>query len=179
MRKLQALLEKLGASGVLGLGVLLFCLPFYLTAVYPAEQEVQAQRTAAERLKSRSPYQKVSAGSDADELQRFQNLFPPVERLTGGLEHLYSLARKAKLELRQGEYRLEGRGPGLMAYRVTLPMRGAYPQIREFIGAVLEEMPIVSVDALRFERKKVGDAQLEAQVRLTIYFRPQDERETP
>lgn len=179
MRKLQALLEVLGTAGVLGLGVLLFCLPFYLTAVNPAEQEVRAQHTAAERLKSRSPYQKISTGSDTDELRRFQNLFPPVERLTDELERLYALARKAKLELQQGEYRLEGRGPGLMSYRVTLPIRGAYPHIREFIAAVLEEMPIASVDALRFERKKVGDVQLDAQVRLTLHFRPRDETEAP
>jgi hypothetical protein len=33
-------------------------------------------------------------------------------------------------------------------------------------------MPVASVDALRFERKKALDAQLEAQVRLTIHARP-------
>lgn len=174
MRKLQALLDMLGTAGVLGLGVLLSCVAFFLTAVNPAEQELQAQRAAAERMKSRSPYQKISAGSDADELQRFQNLFPPVERLTDELDRLYALAHKAKLELQQGEYRLEGRAPGLLSYRVTLPIRGAYPQIREFIGAVLEEMPIASVDALRFERKQPADTQLEAQLRLTIHFRPAD-----
>ena len=173
MRQLQALLETLGAAGVLGLGVLLFCVPFYLTAVAPAERELEAQRSAAERFKSRSPYQKVASGNGASsELSRFHSLFPPIERLTDELEKLYSLARNAKLELQQGEYRLEARGPGLAAYRVTLPIRGSYPQIREFIGAVLEEMPIASVDALRFERKKAVEAQLEAQVRLTIHFRP-------
>jgi hypothetical protein len=40
-------------------------------------------------------------------------------------------------------------------------------------------MPIASLDALRFDRKKAGDTQLEAQVRLTIYFRPATEGETP
>lgn len=178
MRRLQSLLDTIGAAGVLGLGVLVFCIPFYLTAVAPAERELEAQRSAAKRLKARSPYQPVSSDNRAEKLRRFQNLFPPVEQLTDELEHLYSLARNAKLELQTGEYRLEARGPGLAAYRVTLPIRGAYPQIREFIGAVLEDMPIASLDALRFERKKVGEAQLEAQVRLTIHFRPQDETET-
>jgi len=31
---------------------------------------------------------------------------------------------------------------------------------------------------LRFERKRIGDAQLEAQVRMTMYFRPGNEGET-
>ena len=172
MRQLQDLLEILGAAGVLGLGVLLFCAAFHLTAVAPAERELDAQRTAVERFKSRSPYQKVSASNGASsELSRFYGLFPPVEGLTAELEKLYSLARGASLELQQGEYRLENRSDGLAAYRVTLPIRGGYPQIREFMGLVLKEMPIASVDALRFERKKVGDTQLDAQVRLTLHLR--------
>ncbi len=119
------------------------------------------------------PYQPVtSAGTAAAELWRFHNLFPGVGELADQLEAVYALARAARLELHQGEYRLEAPGPGLAAYRITLPLRGTYPQVREFVSGVLEKMPVVSVDAVRFERKKVGDAQLEAQVRLTLYLRP-------
>jgi len=179
MRKLKALLETLGVAGVFGLGALLFCIPFYLTAVNPLERELDAWRVAEQRLKSRAPYQKTSGDNSAEELRRFQNLFPPIEGLTGEMERLYSLARNANLELQQGEYRLDTRGSGLTAYRVTLPVSGAYPQIREFIGAVLKEMPIASVDSLRFERKKITDTRLEAQIRLILYFRPQSEAGLP
>ena len=61
---------------------------------------------------------------------------------------------------------------GLAAYRVTLPVRGSYAQVRQFVGHVLKDMPTASLDAVRFDRRKAGDAQLEAQVRLTIYLRP-------
>lgn len=179
MRQLHELLERLGTSGVLGLGVLLFCLPFYLTAVEPADQALEAQRATAERLKTRSPNQIIATGSDAYELQRFQALFPSAERLTDELESLYTLAQNAGLELQQGEYRLEGQGQGLMTYRVTLPLRGSYTNIRQFVAAVLDGMPIASVDALRFERKKAGDALLDAQVRLTIHFQPVASSNTP
>ena len=64
-----------------------------------------------------------------------------------------------------------------MSYRVTLPIRGTYAQMREFIGATLSGIPIVSVDALGFERKKIGETQIEAQVRLTIHFQPREEPE--
>jgi len=74
----------------------------------------------------------------------------------------------------QGEYRLEKREVGPIAYRITLPIRGNYAQIRTFLDAVLREMPLASVDALRFERKKSADAQLDAQLRLTLHFRPPD-----
>ena len=75
----------------------------------------------------------------------------------------------------EGEYRLEARGNGLVAYRATFPIRGTYSQIREFVGTTLKDMSTASVDTLRFERKKAGDTQLEAQVRFTIHFRPDGE----
>ncbi|MGH8701061.1 MAG: hypothetical protein ACREVR_07765 [Burkholderiales bacterium] len=159
---------------MLGIGVLLGCAGFYGSALAPAERELAAQRLAVERLKTRSPYQPVSAGGRAEELQRFYSLFPLIEKLTDALEQLYGLAREAKLELAQGEYRLEKRGVGLWSYRVNLPIRGTYPQIREFVGAALKAMPIASVDALRFERKKAGDTVLDAQVQLTLHFQPQE-----
>jgi hypothetical protein len=175
MNHVHALLRGLGAAGVLGIGVLVFCVPFYVSAVRPIEREVQAQRTAAERLRSRGSYRPVSGDARAEELRRFYALFPRLDQLPAQLERIYGLARDAKLELLQAEYRLERRGDGLVPYRITLPLRGAYPQVRDFIGATLQSVPNASIDALRFERKNAGDVQLDAQVRLTVYFRPNNE----
>jgi hypothetical protein len=72
---------------------------------------------------------------------------------------------------------LERPSAGLAAYRVTLPVRGAYPQLRNFVNAVLREFPIASIDALRFERHAVVDSQLDAQLRLTVWF--QNSGDTP
>jgi hypothetical protein len=98
-------------------------------------------------------------------------MFPEAAQLTDEVQTLHVLARRAGLDLAQGEYRLERRPAGLWAYRITLPARGSYGQFREFVGAVLKQMPIASLDALRFERKKAADTQLEGQLRLTIYAR--------
>jgi hypothetical protein len=179
VKRLHDGLHALGPAGVLGIGVLIFCIPFYFSAVRPAERELQAQRSAAERLRARGPFQPVSRGGRAEELRRFYGLLPPLERLPDELERVYGLARAAKLELLQGEYRLEKTPAGMASYRVTLPIRGTYPQIRQFVGSALKSMPIASLDALRFERKRAGDTQLEAQVRLTLSFRPANEGETP
>jgi hypothetical protein len=178
VKRLNAWLIRLGAAGVLGVGVLLACAGFYLSAVVPAERELAAQRLAAERLRTRTPYQPVAADGRRDQLRRFHNLFPPVEKLTDQLEQLYGIARGAQLGLSQGEYRLEKRSAGLWSYRVVLPVRGTYPQIRGFVASVLKTMPIASVDGLRFERKKAVETQIDAQVRLTIHFRPSEDAET-
>lgn len=174
MNQLNAWLNRLGVAGVLGIGVLLACAGFYLSAIAPAAHELAAQRLAAERMHSRSPYQPVKARGQADELIRFQNLFPPLERLTDELGRLYGLARKSNLELTHGEYRLEKPRTGLWSYHVVLPLRGTYPQVRGFVAAVLKSMPFASVDGLRFERKRVGENMLDAQMRVTLYFRPRE-----
>src|SRR5262245_2120887 len=171
MSALRRLLENLGAAGIVGIGVALFCLPFYFSTVQPLEREAAKRNVSFERQRARLPVQ--PAGNDAvADLARFHAAFPPVERLGAEVEALHAHARGAGLHLQQGEYRLESKNGGLTAYRVTLPVRGSYGQIRQFVGRVLKAMPIASVDAVRFERKRAADTQLEAQVRLTIYFRP-------
>ncbi len=170
MNRINKALGRLGVAGILGLGLLLFCIPFYVSGLRPLEREVSAQRDLAERLRSRGPFRPVAAEDRASELRRFYELFPHLDQLPQELGKLYELARGAGLELQQGEYRLERPPVGLAAYRVTLPVRGAYPQLRGFVSAVLRGFPIASIDALRFERRKAGDSQLEAQLRITIWF---------
>jgi len=164
VRRLHRLLDALGPAGIAGTGVLFFCVPFYLTALAPAERDVQ-------RRSARPAVQPAAAEDGAAELERFYARFPPIERLAGEVQALYARARASQLQLQQGEYRLEPGSGRLAAYRVTLPVRGSYAQVRQFAGAVLKDMPTASLDALRFERKKAGDTQLEAQVRLTLYLR--------
>ena len=178
MNRLHYWLRRLGIPGVLGLGILLSCILFYFSALGPAEREVAAQRDASERLRSRGPFRPVAVDARAEELRRFYGLFPALHDLTDELKQVYSLARDAKLELMKAEYRLEGRSAGLAAYRITLPIRGSYGQIRSFVDAVLRDKPTASIDALRFERRKIAESQLEGQVRLTLYFRPRDDSET-
>ena len=168
MRRLRRILDALGLAGVVGVGVLLFCLPFYFSALAPAQAEVKRRNAAAVR----QPTQPLQRGDDwSADLERFYSRFPRVERLPSELDALYAHAKVSKVQLLQGEYRMESRGAALAAYRVTLPVRGSYPQLRQFVGRVLKDMPTTSLDAVRFERKKAADAQLEAQVRLTIYLR--------
>lgn len=174
MNRLNVWLNRLGVAGVLGIGVLLACLGFYLSAVAPATRELAAQRVATERMYSPRLYKPTKTEERGEELRRFHDLFPPVERLTDELGRLYGLARRSKLELNHGDYRLETPPAGLWSYRMVLPLRGTYPQIRGFVAAILESMPFASVDGLRFERKQVGEKMLDAQMRVTLYFRPRE-----
>lgn len=169
--RLERSLRRLGAAGVLGIGVLLAGVGFYLQALAPLERTVREERATLERLRARTSRQPASA-RDAQDLAGFYALFPSTAGLGAEVERLHAMARKNGLELLQGEYRLEQRPEGLWAYRITLPVRGGYGQFRAFLSAVLTGMPVASIDALRFERKQALDTQLEAQIRMTVYVRP-------
>jgi type II secretion system (T2SS) protein M len=173
--RLNSLLSCLGTAGILGLGVLFACAGFWFSTLQPLQQEIAAQRAALERLRARAPHRPIGPGGREADLRRFYSLFPPSQELPNEVERLHRLARGAGLELAQGEYRLERRAIGVWAYRITLPVRGSYLQLREFLGALLKDMPIASLDALRFERKKAAEAQLQAQLRITLHVRPPGE----
>jgi hypothetical protein len=175
VRRLRIALERVGAAGVTGVGFLLFCVPFHFSAVAPAQRELAARTAQLERSRARPAARPASAGDTAQQLARFHAAFPAVERLPDEVASLYAHAKASGLALLKVEYRLESGGGALAAYQVTLPVRGSYAQLRNFVGRVLAHMPTTSVDALRFERKKSSDAHLEAQVRLTIHLRSVDE----
>lgn len=172
MNGLRQLLHRIGPLGIIGIGALIACAAFYLSAIKPAERELTAQRAAAQNIKTRTPFQPVSVDSRADDLRRFQALFPTADNIPAEVEKLWALARTHKLELLTGEYRLETNTPGLARYRITLPVRGSYAQLRQFVDTLLKTVPTLAIDGLRFERKKVTETQLDAQLRLTMYFRP-------
>ena len=166
---MKRLMEQLGLAGVLGIGVLLFCATFYFSALRPAQDELAARPSAA----AGTSVSVQPVAHSTNPLAELHSRFPALETLPSQVERIHRIARSTGLQLQQGDYRLEVPPAGLVAYRVSLPVRGEYRALRSFIGAVLKEMPVAAVDRLRFERKKPGDSQLEAQIQLTLFFRPE------
>lgn len=164
MNRVHALLRLLGPAGICAVGGLVACVALYFSALRPAERELA-------RLRMTPSSTALHEADGPAPLARFRAHFPPADQLTDELQRIYKLARAAGLDLMQGEYRVERRIAGLTPYRISLPVRGSYAAVRQFVGATLAEVPFASIDTLRFERRKSGDAQLEAQVRITIYFR--------
>jgi hypothetical protein len=168
--RLEAALAALGPPGVIAIGIFLSAAAFYFLGVLPAERAAaEKQRLAAHKPVRLVPVQRVS---ENPQIERFYALFPPAERLTDQLERVHRFAATAGVQVMKGDYRLEGKEGALDALHISLPVRGSYAEIRRFVALVLKEMPVASLDALRFERRKVGEPQLDAQIQLTVYFRP-------
>lgn len=172
MKQLRRFARALGPYGFAALAILAFSAVFYATVIRATENALRAQQLATQQMKSRSVHQPVSPDRRVDDLQRFHSQFPAVDAIAPETQKLWDIAHQYKIELQQGEYRLESSGVGLARYRITLPVRASYAQIRQLVSYILKEIPAMSIDGLRFERKKISDNLLDAQIRLTLYLRP-------
>ncbi len=103
--------------------------------------------------------------------RRFNRFFSHEEPITDLLARLHEISRNAGVELRTGEYSLrKPEGSRLGQYQITLPVAGNYTQIRAFAENALLEIPTLSLDQISFRRKRVSDAQIEAEIRMTLYL---------
>ena len=85
---------------------------------------------------------------------------------------LFGLAAKSGLVLRQGEYKPGyDRNAHVATYQVDLPVKGSYQAIWQFAMAALRAIPFASLDDISFRRDAIGDASVEARLRLTLYLR--------
>ena len=169
--RLRALVDRLGRVGGFGLALLFGCAVFYVTAVVPAEDELTAlqEQRMAEDLARRNGRPVVDS---ATQLDQFMAFFPPNGTTSHWLGLLYRAAAKENIVLAQGTYKVRGESDmGLVAYQVTLPVRGAYPQIRRFIGQVLADVPAASLESIAFQRERSADGAVDAKVIFTLHLR--------
>jgi hypothetical protein len=167
--------RSLGIPGVAGVVLLAAAAIFWLAGLAPAQHDLD--RTAAELDQLRERSRRVEAGLEkkqetpADQLKSFYALFPTERQASESLQKIYQAAEKNQIVLPRGEYALTVDAKSNLAkYRITLPLRGTYEQIRGFIAAALEAVPTVSLDEIAFQRQKVGETNLEAKVRMTLFL---------
>ena len=178
---LQNSLSALGWPGVVGLGLLAFCAVVYMSAILPAQHrlaEMKAQTQSLRALLAKNTAAQKEVVTPEVQLNRFYQFFPAHTATPDLLEKLYAAAEAASIVLEQGDYRLAaGKGDKVAHYQVTLPVKGSYPQIRKFIGRILADLPASSLDEVSFQRQKIGDMQVESQIKLTLYLGDEGNKE--
>jgi Tfp pilus assembly protein PilO len=176
MKRLDVLLglgaASLGWPGILGLGLLVAIGGFYVSTLAPQQMRIEEMRQESAQLRQRTKRSDSDAPhAPAEKLAAFYGFFPPPKDLPDLLEKIFGAARQQTLVLEQGEYRALKDSVGkLTRYQFTLPVRGTYPQIRKFVNSALAEVPALSLDSIQFERRKIGDATVDAKVKLVVYL---------
>ena len=152
-----------------------------LAWVLPAREELEAERVRARRLAALPPPAPVSgtAGmapvvletSSTENLALFRTAIGRQRDVEPGLKTLFALAAKSGLVLSQGEYkRGVERNAQLHTYQINLPVKGSYAQVWQFALQALRALPYASLDDVSFRRDSIGQAGLEARLRLTLYL---------
>ena len=81
-------------------------------------------------------------------------------------------ARAANLSLESGSYEWRpGKDGGPGRYRIVLPVRGTYPEIRQFIEATLVAAPPVALESLHFARGEVAESAVDADICFVVFLR--------
>lgn len=167
---LRATVHRLGRVGGLGIALAAGAAVFHFSAVRPAQRELAALELRATEAEKRAR-PAAPAAAKADEIDRFIEFFPPFETTPRWLRAVYGVAERENLELAQGSYKLsEDPLLGLAYYRILLPVRGGYPQIRGFVAGVLNEVPALALEGIVLQREKVGDSVIEAKISLTLHL---------
>jgi len=172
---LQEQLRRLGWPGAVGAALLVLAAGHGLFGLWPAWQEHRAlgERVAAARERQ----SRIERGAElppqgpGQQLADFHRQLPAQPAATATIERIYAVARTERLSLARGEYSL-GIDPKtrLARYRILLPVRAGYPQLRRFLHTLLAEVPALVLEDVEFKRKQIQDTELEGRIRMTLYL---------
>jgi len=168
-------LGLMGWPGMLAVGVLAICPAFYFSAIRPAQERLEVAQHSVISLRQQLELSRKSLGgkehTPAEQLAEFYRIFPHERSSPEWLEKLVSVAESNGISLNEGEYKATNDKAGrLVRFQITLPLKGEYPQIRRFLAALPAELPVVALENVQFERRKVAEQNVEAKIRLVLFL---------
>jgi len=153
------------------------CLGFYLSVVVPERHALTELKTQLLTIRHDEQHLKANSQSTAhntpsNQLESFYQTFPSERGVPDTLEKMIKLAQTKGLNPKQAEYRIIRNNPGeLLSYQIALPIKGVYTKIMAFVFEVLSNIPNLSLDNVSFQRQKIGDNEIEATLKMTLYIK--------
>jgi Tfp pilus assembly protein PilO len=165
--------RAIGWPGLAGVALLVLAAVVYVGLGLPERLEAEGvkQQVAAARTRAATPARSERQGAEA-RLAAFYNEFPARGTAPTWLQKVYAAGEQFSLGLEKAEYRQTlDRNSRLLQYEISLPVRGSYVQIREFIRTVLAEIPTIALRDFQIQRANIGEPTVEAQIRFILYLR--------
>jgi hypothetical protein len=164
----QYQLTRVGPAGMAGVGA-------SATAVVIGLFALLSLRTANESLTAqilRARHHPEAAVTPEQGLIRAVAQLPTRAQIPAVLGQILLEAKAAGVELDKGQYTYVASSTGGFGrYELDFPVKAQYPGVRDFINRTLTHIPAAGLDKLTIERKVVGDAQVNAEVRFVIFTR--------
>jgi hypothetical protein len=164
--------HRAGWPAAAGAAMLLGAALLWLFALKPLDSENdRLLRSVSEASRRPQGAPRASDGPLA-QVRVYESRLPPVATSADWAGRIYKIGRANGLVLPSGDYRLEAKADDrVLRYRVTLPVTGSYPQVRDFVLEVLRDVPSAALDDIQL-RRDAGGTRLEARIRLSLFFVP-------
>jgi hypothetical protein len=173
LERMHWLRDELGFAGLASLALVGLALLFLHWTVGPLEQrsdELRREVARSEALVASPDRNAALAATPAARLAAFYAFFDTEEQATDWLAKLEAIAKGVGMTLPSADYRMHKTGTGIERYEITLPLSGSYAQIRAFVENALNQVPVLSLDHIRFRRERASDSAVQADVRLTLHL---------
>jgi Tfp pilus assembly protein PilO len=172
--RLRRLLRSMGWPAIGGVGLALFAAGLLVSGIMPLRAEVALLRDRVQALEvppAPGRAHMVEQQHPREQLDAFYSALAPARQAPDIVRRLHGHARAAGLSLDRGEYRPQpDASGGLVRYQIVLPVRGGYPQVKDFLARVMRATPGLALDSVGFQREE-GSAALEVQLRFTVFLR--------
>lgn len=160
--------RHLGASGLVGLGLLTAALLLQVTRVE------SLQRTAVIQQDTLATMRLAAATRESEPKPQPLNplsALPPTGTASQQIGELEQLARSHGLELPRGQYSVAPvAGTSLKRWLLLLPVDASYPALHAFIAAALERQPNLTLDELKLKRDSIETDELEVELRMSLFL---------
>ena len=170
----RRLARNAGWPAMLALALLIFEVAFHFSAVWPLVDQqatLHGQVARQERVAAESPVHVEPVQDPRQELSAFYGALARPVDAPDLLRRLHRAARDQGVILDQADYRpLPDPEGGLTRYQIVLPAKGTYPEVRRFLVRASADVPGLAIDSVMFQRQQVGDARLDAQIKLTLFL---------
>lgn len=166
--------KQLGWQGLSGIVLLALAGGFFVLALDPLQQETSFMHSRLKEVHSKAAIQARTFSLDEQqkELDMFFDSLPSEQEVTDVLAKVYALGEGSGVGFKQAEYHLEDKDRPRVEYKMVFPVQGDYERIRYFVSRVLAEYPAISLDQINFQRDRINDPVLKAEIRLTLFLRP-------
>jgi Tfp pilus assembly protein PilO len=170
--RLAYLVRRGGVPAWAGLACLAAALVFFLLVIMPTSDllaQLNYRKQAAQAQQAKGKAEPVL--TPAQQLAVFYKDFPAGSAIPEVLARTYQIAGEQQLALELGEYVMNReQGARLEQFRITLPVKGSYPQVRKFVSEVLLAQPALSLQSLTVRRDKVALDVVDARVVLVLFL---------
>jgi hypothetical protein len=171
----RQLVERFGAFGLIGIGLLLLAIGLGVVTPQLA-RDADELREQVDRTRGRMDEARRELAQRPGSAQRTAQLresFPTVDQATADLRVIFDTAHTNRVELVKGEYSLAQTEDAIRLRRleVTFPLKERYVTVKSFIAGVLNAVPHASLGELRLERSAANVDQIDARVHFTLFYR--------